>query len=58
MDSALKQRVITGVVLILALYISDQSVKKGFLSYINQVETNRLDGLAQNLVLGYQENTR
>ena len=47
---------ITGVVLILALYISDQSVKKGFLSYINQVEANRLDGLAQNLVSGYQEN--
>ena len=48
---------ITGVVLILALYISDQSVKKGFLSYINQVESNRLDGLAQNLILGYQENS-
>ncbi len=47
---------ITSVVLILALYISDQSVKKGFLSYINQVESNRLDGLAQNLVGGYQEN--
>ncbi|MEH6457395.1 MAG: ATP-binding protein [Cocleimonas sp.] len=47
---------ITGVVLILALYISDQSVKKGFLSYINQVESNRLDGLAQKLVAGYQEN--
>lgn len=48
---------ITGVVLILALYISDQSVKKGFLSYINQVESNRLDGLVQNLVAGYQVNT-
>jgi len=48
---------ITGVVLILALFISDQSVKKGFLSYINQVEANRLDSLAQNLIEGYQENS-
>lgn len=47
---------ITGVVLILALYISDQSVKKGFLSYINQVESNRLNGLVISLVDGYQQN--
>ena len=46
---------ITGIVLILSLYISDQSVKKGFLSYINQVESNRLNGLASNLIEGYQE---
>ena len=46
---------ITGIVLILSLYISDQSVKKGFLSYINQVESNRLNGLVSNLVEGYQE---
>ena len=46
---------ITGVVLILALFISDQSVKKGFLAYINQVESNRLNELAENLVLGYEE---
>ena len=48
---------ITGVVLILALFISDQSVKKGFLSYINQVESNRLDSLVQNLVEGYKNNS-
>ncbi|KAG1661945.1 Methylamine utilization protein MauG [Nymphon striatum] len=47
---------ITGVVLILALYISDQSVKKGFLAYINQVEENRLASLEENLVEGYADN--
>ena len=47
---------ITGIVLVLSLYISDLSVKKGFLSYINQVESNRLDGLKFNLIDGYQEN--
>ena len=46
---------ITGIVLVLSLYISDLSVKKGFLSYINQVESNRLDGLKYNLIEGYQE---
>ena len=47
---------ITGVVLISSLYISDRSVKKGFLAYINQVESNRLNGLAANLSEGYQAN--
>lgn len=47
---------ITGIVLILALFISDQSVKKGFLSYINQVEENRLNNLAEDLIEEYQVN--
>lgn len=47
---------ITGIVLISALFISDRSVKKGFLAYINQVEANRLDSLVENLTQGYLEN--
>jgi len=47
--------VTTSVVLILALFISDHSVKKGFLSYINQVEGKRLDSLADILIEDYQE---
>jgi len=46
---------ITGLVLVLSLYISDLSVKKGFLSYINQVESNRLNDLTENLIDGYQD---
>jgi len=44
-----------GVVLILALFISQKSVETGFLAYINQVENKRLDFITTRLVNEYRK---
>ncbi len=45
---------ITSVILILALILSQQSVKTGFLDYLNEVEESRIDDLSIRLINDYE----
>ncbi len=47
---------ITGIVLSLAIYLSNQSVQSGFLEYINGVEERRSDSFSKILLSQYKTN--
>ncbi|WP_299878994.1 ATP-binding protein [uncultured Cocleimonas sp.] len=47
---------ITGIVLILAIFLSNQSVKSGFLAYLNDIEEQRSDSLSVVLLRQYNKN--
>ncbi|MEB8431086.1 ATP-binding protein [Cocleimonas sp. KMM 6892] len=46
---------ITGIVLILAIFLSNQSVKSGFLAYLNDVEERRSDSFSVVLLRQYHK---
>jgi two-component system sensor histidine kinase BaeS len=45
---------ITSIILILALFLSQQSVKSGFLEYINGIEARKLQRLSNRLINDYE----